>query len=441
MNTDTLYTKINDFSLSADDRLKALEEWVSNGGDKTFPPYKNEINNHIHTIYSFSPYTPSMAALRARQAGLQTAGSVDHDSLVAAREMQKACKIVKLGCATGFEVRASFKKTPFADKKMNNPDSTGIVYMTVQGVPKQAREKVAEFLEPIRQARLERSRKMVASLNKIISPMGIKELDFDRDVLPLSKSNEGGGLTERHILYALSLLCINTFGKGSPLVETLKQKMNIEVSSKIEEVLLDETNIHYEYDLLGVFKSSFLPQFFIQPNEEEAIDVELVTKFAQEIGAIPAYAYLGDIVDSATGDKKAEQFEDSFLDELFPALKELGFLAITYMPPRNTKEQLLRIQNLCKKHGFMEISGVDVNSSRQSFNCPELALPEFAHLADTTWALVAHEKLASLDIRFGLFASRKKPLSERISLYANIGANLAPLGNMTKEEALEKCIL
>ncbi len=443
MNTDSLYAKINDFSLSADERLKALEEWVTNGGEKTFPPLKSEINNHIHTIYSFSPYTPSMSALRARQAGLQTAGSVDHDSLSAAEEMQKACKIVKLGCVTGFEVRVSFKKTAFADKKINNPDSEGIVYMTIQGVPKQAREKVAAFLKPLQEARLMRSRKMVESLNETLTSLGFENLNFDTDILPLSKNCEGGGLTERHILYALSLSCIKKFGKGKTLVDALKQNMKLDISSKIEDVLLDETNIHYEYDLLGVFKSSFLPQFFIQPNEDEAIDVELVTKFAQEIGAVPAYAYLGDIEESATGDKKAEKFEDSFLDELFPALKKLGYLAITYMPPRNTREQLLRLQNLCKKYDFMEISGVDINSSRQSFNCPELALPEFTHLIDTTWALVAHEKLASLDTRYGLFSHNNPKanlaLQKRIDLYSEIGSHLAPIGKLSKEEAILKC--
>ena len=61
------------------------------------------------------------------------------------------------------------------------------------------------------------------------------------------------------------------------------------------------------------------------------------------------HAYLGDVTNSPTGDKKPEIFEDSFLDELIPALKQLGFKAVTYMPPRNTREQLQRIQELCNE--------------------------------------------------------------------------------------------
>ena len=59
-----------------------------------------------------------------------------------------------------------------------------------------------------------------------------------------------------------------------------------------------------------------------------------------DVGAISAYAYLGDVGDSVTGDKRAQKFEDDYLDELVPYLKELGFRAITYMPSRNTKAQL-----------------------------------------------------------------------------------------------------
>ena len=55
--------------------------------------------------------------------------------------------------------------------------------------------------------------------------------------------------------------------------------------------------------------------------------------------------------------------------DLLDDLKKIGFQAITYMPPRNSNNQLSRLRLLCKKYNFMEISGVDINSSRQSFNC------------------------------------------------------------------------
>ncbi|MCD8098525.1 MAG: hypothetical protein LUE31_11000 [Lachnospiraceae bacterium] len=118
---------------------------------------------------------------------------------------------------------------------------------------------------------------------------------------------------------------------------------------------------------------------------------ELV-KLADEVGAILCYAYLGDVTSSVTGDKKAAKFEDDFLDELFEMLKEEGVHGVTYMPARNTREQMTRLQGLCRKYGMTEISGEDVNSSRQSMICPQLEDPQFRHLVDATWKLIERER-------------------------------------------------
>ena len=54
---------------------------------------------------------------------------------------------------------------------------------------------------------------------------------------------------------------------------------------------------------------------------------------------------------------------------LFVKLKEFGFDAVTFMPSRNTPEQLDRVMALCREHGFFMISGEDINQPRQSFIC------------------------------------------------------------------------
>ena len=103
------------------------------------------------------------------------------------------------------------------------------------------------------------------------------------------------------------------------------------MAGKLREILLDVDNPHYAYDLLGAFKASLVPEFFIPSEYDECVSVYDAVKFTIEIGAIPAYAYLGDVGESPTGDKKAEKFEDDFLDELVSELAKIGFKAITYM--------------------------------------------------------------------------------------------------------------
>jgi hypothetical protein len=425
-------SSINDPGLDRAERLAALRSWEAENREGPAP--SGEINNHIHTIYSFSPYTPAMAALRARDAGLGAAGSVDHDSIGATLEMLEACAVLGIGGCGGFELRVSFKtgadgrSGPFAERKINNPDSEGFAYMTVQGIPKPAIPAATEFLAPIRERRLERTRAMTVAANGLLREAGLAEIDFERDIRDASKYAEGGGITERHLLAAVARKIISRYGKGPELAEALRAKMGVTVSPKISALLADAGNPHYLFDVLGVLKSEFLQKIFIQPDENECIPAGRVTAFADSIAAIPAYAYLGDVGESPTGDKRAEKFEDDFIEELFTELSRLNYRAVAYMPPRNRAEQLRDLRRLAAQWGFMEISGVDINSSRQSFNCPEVLRGEFRHLLDTTWALIAHERLASLDRRLGLF-SRENPLAAeslagRLAAYAAFGRRL-----------------
>ena len=96
-----------------------------------------------------------------------------------------------------------------------------------------------------------------------------------------------------------------------------------------------------------------------------------------------------------TGDKKAQRFEDEYLDSLVSVLQTLGFDAITYMPTRNTPEQLDRVMDICRNNNFFQISGEDINSPRQSFICKALDDPRYKHLIDNTYTLINYENAAT----------------------------------------------
>ncbi|MBU4361158.1 PHP domain-containing protein [bacterium] len=387
-----------------------------------------EVNNHLHTIYSFSPYSPSMAAYLAWKAGLQAVGIMDHDSVSGCKELIEACKIIEIASTVGFELRVNFSGTIVEERKLNDPDSKNIGYIAIHGIVESRLPEAKKFLNPIQIARNKRNKKILAKLNNLIKSYRMEEIDFNKEVYKISQAKEGGSITERHILFAFARKIIQKTGKGEKLISFLKDNLDIVLSEKIKKFLLDENNQFYLYDLLGILKSSFLDKIFIQPNYDECISVYEAVKFSNSINAIPAYAYLGDVTDSPTGDKRAEKFEDDFLEELIPELKKIGFKAITYMPPRNTLSQLLRLQGLCKKYELMEISGVDINSPRQSFNYPIILRPEFAHLIEATWALIAHEKLANYDEKYALFNNKNplngKSLKERIVIYSEIGRKI-----------------
>ena len=401
------------------ERLAALEACVNQHKPTQTETVFENINNHIHTIYSFSPYSPAAAVYCAREAGLSTAGIMDHDSVSGCREFIEAGRIARFPVTCGCELRVDFSRTPVAGRRINNPDQNDIVYMALHAIPHGSFDRVDEFLRPIRAARGVRNRKMTARLAEIFAPYGIS-LDYDRDVLPRSQAAEGG--SERHILWALGQNLIEKLGRGAPLVSFLRDTLGLSLSAKVTGYLSDTDNIHYDYDLLGLLKAEFVPQFYI-PATDECPDVRDVLALSEEVGAISAYAYLGDVGDSVTGDKRAQKFEDGYLDELVPLLKELGYRAITYMPSRNTPAQLSRLRALCERYELLQISGEDINSSRQKFVCTAMQSPEFSNLADAAWALIAHERADA-----GLFApesiAAEPSLSARVAAFAAKGRAL-----------------
>jgi hypothetical protein len=400
----------------------------TDSGKIPFPAQNDLVNNHIHTFYSFSPYSPSGAVWHAFGAGLKTAGIVDHDTVAGAAEFIRAGTILGIATTVGFELRVDFSGTALAGRKINNPDQANIAYVAVHGLPHQNIGAVKKYLAPLRRARELRNSLMTEKLNAVIEPLGLS-LDYMNDVHPLSMASEGGSVTERHILFALVRKLTLTFGRGGPLLEFLITKLQVPVPEKQRAFLSDAVNVFYDYDLLGVLKSGLVGRFYVDAAEECPRAGEFVG-FVKKMGAIPAYAYLGDILESTTGDKQSQKFEDDYLDELFRVIAAQGFRAVTYMPSRNVPAQLERVKALCSHYGLLEISGEDINTPRQSFICPALHDPAFRNLIDTTWAIIGHEKRASKNIRRGFFsqaAETEHPgLPERIDAFMKTGKGNQP---------------
>ena len=352
-----------------------------------FPPMVPQyINHHIHTTYSFSPYSPTAAVYAARMEGLCTAGIIDHDSISGAEEFIEAAKIVDIPVTIGMECRISMDGTRMEGRRTNNPDQIGCSYMTIQSVPHDKIGRLTEFFEPYRAARGERNKKMIARINELLG----MELDYEKDVLPLSMYHEKGGVTERHLMYALAKAMVAKVGKGQAMVDYLAS-IGMNLSEKQQKLMLDTEYPFYEYDLLGLLKGTFVPKIYIDATDECPRLSEVVA-LCKEVDAILCYAYLGDVGDSVTGDKKAQKFEDDYIEEVFECLKEEGVTAVTYMPTRNTMAQLEKLRSLCDRYGMFQISGEDINTPRQSFIIRAMENPMFANLIEATWKLIEHEK-------------------------------------------------
>ncbi len=409
------------------DAVSALRAMID-AGEIQAPAMTKDTNNHVHTCYSFSPYSPSAAVYQALMSGLCTVGIIDHDSISGAREFIEAGKRMGITTTIGCEVRVSFANTSMNGKKINNPDEPTIAYIALHGLPHSQIDAMDGLLSKIREKRNARNRKQVERLNALTQQYGVT-LDFDADVVPLSMAAEGGSITERHILFGLTKKLIERFGRGQKLIDFMERDMGVALGEKIKAMLLDVDFYAYEYDVLNVLKSELVPKFFIEGGDD-CFDVREVVAFARTLGVIPTYCYLGDVGESPTGDKKAQKFEDDFLDELFDVVKELGFEAIAYMPSRNTVPQLERVIGKCAQMQLIEISGEDINQPRQSFICEKLREPMFAHLGDSTWALVGHENETTENPAACIYSDETKAkfpnMAERIAHYRELGKGYQP---------------
>ncbi len=423
MDKEILLQTIGNTAVPAKERLDALRGLkamidageIERDGDGTW------VNNHIHTCYSFSPYTPTSAVFYAWKAGLGTAGIMDHDSVGGIYEFVEAGEIMEMPVTCGFECRVNVEGTPLEGRKINNPDQKSCAYLAMHGIPHQSVPEAAKVLEGIREKRNARNRKMCDRINELVAPYGI-ELDFDRDVYPISMAREGGSITERHILFALTKKITARYPDRADACDFI-EKMTSPLG-KTREKLMTAPDNFYEYDILGVLKGHMVEKFYV-PATDELMHISEFTALAKRLGAISAYAYLGDVGESPTGDKKAQKFEDDYLPILFDTLKEQGFSAVTYMPSRNTAEQLAVIIGNCDKNGLFQISGEDINSPRQSFICKALADPKYAHLAVSTYALIGHEKGATADIEDNMFSEKTvknyPTIPERTAHFARLG--------------------
>ena len=402
MINDEIY--LADIPAEAEIRLEKLKSLFY--GLESKPERTGFTNCHIHTSYSFSPYSPSAAVWNAYTSGLATAGIMDHDSISGAREFILAGRIVGLPVTIGVECRVRTDGTPLFGRRINNPDQFSVAYVALHGIPHSMIDRVDGFFAPYRALRGERNRKMCSRIDGIVSRFGLS-LDYEKDVLPISMHSFGGSVTERHLLFALVKKIAARYGSPEKVVGFLSDSLGIMMQEKVKDQIISGSpdSPFYLYDIMGALKSGFVSEFYVDA-AEECPHISEITKLADEIGAVSAYAYLGDVGNSVTGDKKPQKFEDDYLPLLMDTIKTLGFRAVTYMPSHNTPQQLDRIMKLCREYGFFEISGEDINSPRQSFICKALSKPECAHLAPSAFALISHELVSTEDLSLGMFGEK-----------------------------------
>ena len=102
-----------------------------------------EVNNHVHSNYSFSPYTQIVD--EAIKAGIKTVGLMDHDTIAGASEFLQSARYKGIAATVGCEIRVHLNDTNLEGKKVNNPDEANIIYIAIHGIQRINLKKLKDF--------------------------------------------------------------------------------------------------------------------------------------------------------------------------------------------------------------------------------------------------------------------------------------------------------
>ena len=246
-------------------------------------PESKAYNLHCHTFYSFNGYgySPSYLACWAKAERLFAIGKIEFDVLDGTDEFLDAARLLNLRAACGIESRVVI--SDLSDKVINSPGEPGIAYHL--GVGFTSMEIPAEqalFLNQMKQSAAGRTRGIVERVNPVLSPL---ELDFDREVLPLTPS---GNATERHVCAAYAAKAVRMFPDERERAEFWASKLGIPFEDA-------QKQIGNTVKLEGTIRSRMMKSGgpgYVKADPASFPVLKAMNDFTIACGAIPSIAWL-----------------------------------------------------------------------------------------------------------------------------------------------------
>ncbi|NQT19994.1 MAG: hypothetical protein HQ592_09835, partial [Planctomycetes bacterium] len=299
------------------DRLEALAQLkhLADTGKTPSPKRRRGTNTHIHTNESFGIFrSPSEAAWQGFLAGLDVLGINDHYTIDGHDEFREACRILGLRATFSMEAVAMDTSLRDAGVRCNDPGNAGRTYLSAKGIvtPLAEGSKGGNDLDIMKRSLMDRNRKIVEKLNKLMAPLEPKLQMVFGDVLVFTPR---GNTTERHVCQSLAELIARSIPDQSMRMEYITK-----LAGDIEESDL-ANDASYQNMLRARLVKAGRPAY-VEESPEAFLSWERMIAMFREYGSIPSYPVLGNPV---------TEFEED-LDEMFAAIERLGIYAIEEIP-------------------------------------------------------------------------------------------------------------
>ncbi len=270
----------------------------------------------IHTYYSFSQFSPSLAVYMAHKFGLRVAGNMDNYTFMGAREFIKASRILGLTYSIGTKVRLNF-----------NEEDVKLANVAVMGVAVRYIDSLQDLLKEYRENQLKNVKLTVDGINKRFKKYFIR-LDYEKEVLSVVKNGEKGVVLSKVAYLALAKKFLKNY-KPQEICDILAT-VGINLTESQLQLLTMEINPYRDFDLCDVLFEN-REKFFAK--KSYLLSDKIVDVF-HEYGAICSFELQIDNLLEYSDDNAKR------VEKLFKSLKAKNFDGVSFNP--NMVDEKLR---------------------------------------------------------------------------------------------------
>lgn len=380
-------------------RLGALKKLkIEPDCQKRLSSSSKSVNLQIHTSYSFSPYTPSMAAYMARKFSLTVAGITDDYTLDGAKEFIKACDILGITYSVGMELRGDF--------------GDGYANVALFGIAQKYFKTLEKKTLNLRARQRENVFRTIEAVNKRTEKDGIA-VSYEKDIRPLMKRANCKVFSSKYVYYAVAEKIIEKFSAGEKTVDYMLSE-GFELTQNEVGLLRDMTNPYYAYDLAQII----LENYQIFKVKKNYASPEEIISIGHSVGAICAYEYVLRRSSAPITDDELIKMHTA----LVLRLKKLGFDAISFDPTKFSKEVLDNLLKDLEQNEMLALHLSRVEFPRRRFDCNRVEGESDKKMIDSAFAIVGSEMSENSHDGYG-FTNKNLKLNfaEKLKLFAKIG--------------------
>lgn len=328
----------------------SYEKLKKEKGCISLPEYR-EANCHIHTPYSFSPFSDMSSAFEmAEKEKIALLGINDLYVTDGYDAFHKGCLVNNIFPMFNIEFIGVLKEEQQKGIRLNDRNNPGRVYFSGKGLdyPFHTGFILRKQLKSVIKESQNKIRAMISKLNHMIK---IEHPQLSLSYEEIKKKYAHDLVREHHVAKALRILTLGSFKAPEEQVQFIEKLYG---GKKSTTSLSDDAALENEIRLNILKKGGTA---FVEENENSYLELKKIIRIIIKAGGIPCYPVL---LDDTSG--SFTEFETD-PEELFTSLRQLGIECIELIPGRNDITVIRKFVEFFHKKGFIITFGTGHKTS------------------------------------------------------------------------------